>query len=70
MSWPTFSQARAIAKRASAAGFTLRMETNGREWFWTWNHTPSGMLFPGTCHNEHKAIALVCALMVVPLVAK
>jgi hypothetical protein len=69
--WPDFATAEAMAKQASANGFLLEMEqsSDGACWRWTWIHAPTGMDFDGECDNTHKAIALICALLAVPMIA-
>lgn len=68
--WPTYEEAENLAKAASKAGLSLKMQERKNGWSWTWLHTVSGITFEGTTTARPKAVALVIALQGAPIVAQ
>jgi hypothetical protein len=67
--WPTLEACEILAISASAAGFEIELMQDGPDgWIWTWLHVESGMSFDGETTARTKEVALVCALMSVPVV--
>jgi len=67
--WPTFSEAEALAQNASDRGFKLQMTQRKNGYTWVWLHAESNFTFTGSCNTRQKPVALVCALMGVPIVS-
>ena len=67
--WPTFEQAEALAKKASDDGWRLNLTQRKNGFSWVWLHVKSSFTFTGACTSRQKPVALVCALMGVPVVS-
>lgn len=67
--WPSFEHCEHLAQSASALGLEIKLVESGADgWAWTWLHVTSGMTFDGSTTAMAKEVALVCALMAMPVI--
>lgn len=67
--WPTYEACEFMATFASSQGLSLKLEeVEGKGWKWMWRDEAKGVTFTGETSAAPKAVALVCALMAVPVV--